>query len=99
MATLEGVEVQLGRATFVVPPISVWCQEQLEKTPAAEDARSQIDRFFDQMLMLLEPNYPELTVEELKRAIPLRDLSACSNLVVRAAGDGLELAPGGAERP
>ena len=99
MATLEGVEVQLGRSTYVVPPITVWAQEQLEKPSPATDARGQVDRLFDQLLMLLEPNYPSLTVAELKKAVPLRDLHTCVTRVVQAAGEGLEMAPGGAGRP
>ncbi len=100
MAKLEGVEVKLGRSTFVVPPITVWAQEQLEAPADATDPRGQINRLFGQMLMLLEPNYPDLTVADLKKAIPLRDLQGCVGRVVQAAGDGLAMAaPGEGARP
>lgn len=96
----EGVEVKLGRATFVVPPISVWAQEQLETPGADADARSQVNRLFSQLLMLLEPNYPDLTVADLKKAVPLRDLQGCVGRVVKAASDGIEMsAPGEAKGP
>ncbi len=100
MAKLEGVEVKLGRSTFVVPPITVWAQEQLETFSGASDPKGNMDGLLAQMLMLLEPNYPGLTVADLKKTIPLRDLSACLASVAKAAGDGLEMAaPGEEARP
>jgi hypothetical protein len=101
MSALEGVEVKVGRSVYVVPPISVWAQEQLEQ-PVPEDitARQGMDRMLDQVLLLLEPNYPALTRDELKKQIRLKDLSAVVQAVVRAAGDGLVAAsPGEAVRP
>jgi hypothetical protein len=95
---LEGVEVKVGRRVFVVPPLTVWAQEQLEALVMPEDPKAQKEALFGQMVLLLEGNYPGLTGEELKKLIPMRQLGDVVQAVAKAAAAGLG-APGEAPRP
>jgi hypothetical protein len=90
--SMEGVEVKIGRKTFVVPPVTVWAQEQLDK-PLPEGApRASMDVIFDRLVLLLEPNYPELKRDDLKRLVAIKRLGQTLKAVMQAATDGMEVA-------
>jgi len=94
MDQLEGVEVVLGRRTFVVPPITVWAQEQIEALPLPTEPKAQKEALFEQIRLLLEMNYPDLQVAEIKRCVALARIAEAYTKVSRAAMTGLVVTPG-----
>lgn len=96
---LEGVEVKIGRRMFVVPPLTVWAQEQLEALVMPEEPKAQLAALFGQMVLLLEPNYPGITADELKKCVPMVGLGDAVQSVAKAAATGLVTPPGEAPRP
>lgn len=92
---LEGIAVQIGKRSFTVPPMSVAAFERV----AAPAERDTFEEALERVRVLLEDNYPDLTVGELKKLVRVRDLATVSMAVATAAGAGLEASGGEAGRP
>lgn len=87
---LEGIAVQIGKRSFTVPPMSVAAFERV----AAPAERDTFEEALERVRVLLEDNYPDLTVGELKKLVRVRDLATVSMAVATAAGAGLEASGG-----
>jgi hypothetical protein len=97
MPALEGVEVKFGKRAFVVPPLTLWLSERLEKPESYESARSMGDLIRD----MLSENYPDLTTEDVLKVLPAtrKRLEATLKAVVQAAMTDAEPAKGEAGSP
>jgi hypothetical protein len=87
----EGVKVQIGSQEFEVPPLSCWAAKQIALI--ARDASAKvtgedgwIDVLFEQIRIALEPNYPDLDLAALQKAVPLRDMAEIHSAVMKASG-------------
>jgi hypothetical protein len=87
----NGVRLQIGSAEYVVPPITCWAAKRVAiiardaaKQSLSEDA--WIDVLWEQIGVVLAGNYPDVSVEELQKSVPLRDLADLHSSVMKAAG-------------
>jgi hypothetical protein len=99
---LEGVEVKVGRRVFVVPPLTVWgwesTTEAFARVSKGEEA-SPVNTAAEGILMLVEENYPDLTVQEIKKELRVKTFVESWAAVFRAA-NGVDVEePGKGEAP
>lgn len=97
MPSMDGVEVKIGRRAFVVPPMTMWLSERLEKPESYANARSMGDLIRD----ILSENYPDLTTDDVLKVLPAtrKRLEATLKEVVKAAMFDAEPATGEAPSP
>lgn len=100
----DGVKVNIGGSEFVVPPISCWAAKRVAlifRDAAAREATEDgwVDVLWQQIGLVLEPNYPGLDVEPLQKAVPLRDLGEVHAAVMKASGAAKESGKGEAGSP
>lgn len=91
---LEGKPLKLGRREFIVPEPSIEVAEKvfvwLQGLGAKSDAAAQWKAITEIVLAALEPNYPDLTAEELKKCIPAR-----WDRVIKPFCEALDIGQGG----
>jgi hypothetical protein len=97
MSTMDGVEVKIGRRSFVVPPITMWLAERLGSPEAYANPRAMGTLIQE----LLSENYPDLTVDDVMKVCPATKLrlEATLKAVVAAAMADTEPSKGEAGSP
>jgi predicted ATPase len=87
---MDGTPLKIGKRDFVVPEASLEVAEQAtEKTEQLDLAKNNAQAFAtiaEVVRICLLENYPELTLQEVKRAIPFRSAVDCMVAVLVAAG-------------
>jgi hypothetical protein len=88
---IDGVKLQIGAAEYVVPPINCWAAKRVaivsrDAKAGALTEDAWIDVLWEQIRLVLADNYPDLSVETLQKAVPLRDLPDVHAAFMKAAG-------------
>lgn len=103
LVPIEGVKVNIGDSTYIVPPLSFKALRLLKgKLRLLTDIGNipedeQLDAVLDVVLMALNRNYPMMTREDLEDIIDLANLRVLITAIMGVSG--LEQTRGEAESP
>lgn len=98
---MDGTPLQIGKREFVIPEATLEVAEDtlalLGKLSAAQNDADVFGVVAEVVRICLAENYPDLTIKDVKKAMPLRRCIAVMNEVLSAAG--FERPAGEAVRP
>lgn len=85
----DGTSLQLGRTTYVVPPLSLGAVKKVAKRIegfAKLSVEEQMDLTAEIALLALRRNYPEITREQIEDLLDLRNMETVFKAVVDVSG-------------
>lgn len=89
MTQIKGVPIELGGATYVVPPLTLGALEQLMPRIQAFDGTmngEQIATVLDCAHAALKRNYPDMSRETLAELVDLGNFGALFEAIMNASG-------------